>query len=221
MCQNVCLYHPLLSTVGIEVSSSILLCRCRSRYAVETFPVFCCFLAQFVSSCLRLRSCLPYSTYQVCFYLQFRTVHIRFVLCGFPDIKTYQFLQSEDLLQPSVITKYSWMWDIVFSSYQVCRNRTRYVVASFFPARPRSPSLASTLLPSCYYFTQYHTFQRCFPPHRLIGWFRRFSPFLFLVVFFCFIHFTRGLRENVGMGCCCSSCTVWCGRLCVPNSALA
>ena len=209
MCQNVCLYHPLLSTVGIEVSSSILLCRCRSRYAVETFPVFCCFLAQFVSSCLRLRSCLPYSTYAFIFsFVPF--ISGLFSVAFLIQKRTrYQLLQSEDLLQPSVITKYSWMWDIVFSSYQVCRNRTRYVVASFFPARPRSPSLASTLLPSCYYFTQCHTFQRCFPPHRLIGWFRRFSPFLFFVVVFFAPYISHeALRENVGMGCCCSSCTV-------------
>ena len=131
MCQNVCLYHPLLSTVGIEVSSSILLCRCRSRYAVETFPVFCCFLAQFVSSCLRLRSCLPYSTYQVCFYLQFRTVHIRFVLCGFPDIKTYQVPVIAERGPSPTFRYHQVQLDVGYCFQFLCRIRTRYVVASF------------------------------------------------------------------------------------------
>ena len=55
--------------------------------------------------------------------------------------------------KPSVTIKFSWVLGVVFVlmslSYQVCLRRI------LFAARARSPCLASALLPSYYYLTQY------------------------------------------------------------------
>ena len=101
------------------------------------------------------------------------------LLSGFPNV-----LLSEGLSQPSVFSKYSWAWGVVFSSYVVIVPTMSWRV--LFSAHPRSPSLASTLLPSYYCFFQCHTFQRRSPQNRIIGWFLRFlSMGCFFLCVFC------------------------------------
>ena len=91
-------------------------------------------------------------------------------------MRFYSLALSEDHLPKlSVFIKYSWVWGVVFRSYVLVVPGMSWRMLSSLAI-----TLASTLRPSHYYFTQYHFFQRCFPQNRSIGWFLRFSYPVFL-----------------------------------------
>ena len=97
-------------------------------------------LAHFCFLFLEARVCHWCTVLIACFSILFRTDHTRF----------YSLALSEDHLlpKPSVIIKYSWVWGVVFRSYVVVVPAVSW--RPLFSAHPRSPSLASTLLPSYY-----------------------------------------------------------------------
>ena len=169
----------------------------------DLLPFFVASSLIFISPSLRLRPCLPYITCLPSFWF------VAFI-CGlfsrFLGITTYC---SARTFRPNLLIFRHSQWGVWCCLPFKCRNRTRYSWRGFLPAHPRSPSLASALLPSYHYFTQQNIpFDAAL--HRVVT---RMVPLFFAyhvfsVAFLYFIEFKPRHKQNVGMDSSRLSCIV-------------